>query len=556
MELPPILDLAPVAVGVAGVVLLAVYFQGLFASARRLNMALKLTLLNISEAARIHDGEETALDSVPRMAAVFSGHPALTQTWTEFEKSFIQGRNAASAAECFSPGNLVSAGFTADNLRRTLRMIAAVAAAGFALGLIGYGFRVPAHEGSESGLRNLLIAAAGVFALAALGRGMKTCAAPRVAEAAAQLTQCLDALYCPEEVEDAATPRLAAPPVHHAEHAAPAYSGQAAVPREENMVTSSSAYAHSTHQTAVFPEPEAPRAVAGTGQRPISDHALSAISDHAPGTMSDQALRVIAAEIGQQIGRQIGQEIARTLAQSLEGGSRAAARSAEPVSNAFAQKMEDILGGVAATMHDLKANAEYVSGLTRTSAEKLEQSSRTILVAAEKFGETGAIINSQMSQTQNLSRHMMESSAALNSTTQSLVSTAQSLGSTTQALGQVVADYGQARDSLAALVASLESLVRDAESRTQLSQSFVGDLQKVAVSLNQTQAQTDQYLHQVSGVLAAGFASFGNAVQDNLQQSSAAFHDSLSGSVEVVSGQIRSLTEALDDMLARMHRTS
>ncbi len=199
-----------------------------------------------------------------------------------------------------------------------------------------------------------------------------------------------------------------------------------------------------------------------------------------------------------------------------------------------AKSLHDMRQNIGQMMDDLKKNIEHVSNLTNASIEKMDLSAKTILGAAEKFGEAGQVMNSQISHAHSLSRHMMESGAALNGST--------------QALSQTIADYGKARDSIAGLVASLQSMVKDVDTKVTINQSLVSDMQKVADRLKEVQAQTDQYLHQVSDVLSTGFSGFGKSVHENLEKSTTAFHSSMSNSVELISVQMRNLTSALQEL--------
>ena len=219
---------------------------------------------------------------------------------------------------------------------------------------------------------------------------------------------------------------------------------------------------------------------------------------------------------------------------------RAAVQSQEQIKglqSLLSENAKSIAGmreNIAQMMTDLKKNMEHVSGLTNASIEKMDLSAKTILGAAEKFGEAGEVMNSQISHAHSLSRHMMESGMALNGSSQQLA--------------QVIADYGKARESITALVGTLQGVVKEVDQKVTINQALVSDMQKVSDRLKEVQAQTDQYLHQVSGVLSTGFTGFGKSVHENLEKSTNAFQSSMSNSVELISVQMRNLTSALQEL--------
>lgn len=234
-------------------------------------------------------------------------------------------------------------------------------------------------------------------------------------------------------------------------------------------------------------------------------------------------------EVVEQSGRQ-----AENVDRLLQSTMMSMVAKVEQAAQEQIKGLHDMRINVAQMMDDLKKNTEYISGLTNASIEKMDLSARTILGAAEKFGEAGEVMNSQISHAHSLSRHMMESGAALNGSS--------------QALAQVVADYGKARESIAGLVGALQGIVKDVDQKVTINQSLVADMQKVADRLKEVQAQTDQYLHQVSDVLSTGFNGFGKSVHENLDRSTSAFHTSMSSSVELISVQMRNLTSALQEL--------
>jgi hypothetical protein len=245
-------------------------------------------------------------------------------------------------------------------------------------------------------------------------------------------------------------------------------------------------------------------------------------------------------QVVEQSGRQaenVDKLLQNTMSQmvaKVEAASQEQIRGLNTLMMENAKSLADMRQNIAQMMDDLKKNTEHAASLTNASIEKMDLSAKTILNAAEKFGEAGEVMNSQISHAHSLSRHMMESGMALNGSA--------------QALSQAVADYGKARDSIGNLVTTLQGVVKEVDQKVTINQSLVDDMQKVADRLKEVQAQTDQYLHQVSDVLSTGFTGFGKSVHENLEKSTSAFHTSMSSSVELISVQMRNLTSALQEL--------
>ncbi len=198
------------------------------------------------------------------------------------------------------------------------------------------------------------------------------------------------------------------------------------------------------------------------------------------------------------------------------------------------QETQALVGKVAEAIQAMQDSVGQLSNITGRTVADMNSGAQLMLNAANRFTEAGTTLTTQFARSEQLSDRMIESSASLNSSSLTL--------------NQVVSEYGRSRDGLNALVTSLQTVAREAEEKVGVNRTLVADMQKMADKLKEVQAQTDQYLTQVSGVLDKGFKQFGDSVTENLQRSSAAFHQSLSNSVEMIANQMDRLTNALEDL--------
>ncbi|TAL36151.1 MAG: hypothetical protein EPN97_06550 [Alphaproteobacteria bacterium] len=491
-----------------------------------------------------------------KVAPLFAATPSWQQAWAEFEKSLrLQSdpsgelksvQTSVAPATIFTRQVLAGAALDAICCKSVPAVLAALGVAGILSGVAGV--LMQADEASpglsritESGetLCALVMALVPLFlSFAAAGFLRRLPASlPALADDAAQA---LGGLYKPDE-----TPKED-PAVVLREMLA------AQIDRQTAAITASSAsisgnIAKSVTESFDKPISQITQAVEKSGRQAENIE-----------KMLQQALASMTTEIAQSIARTFEKPLGQMVRVVEESGKRAenVDRILQDTTAGMIRRIEETFGeqiksmnaliaenaksvqemrqNIVKMMEDLKQNTEYVSGLTRSSVEKMDASAKTILTAAEKFGEAGQVMNAQISHAHSLSRHMMESGAALNGSSQTLA--------------QVVADYGKARDSITALVASLQGIVKDVDQKVTINQSLVSDMQKVADRLKEVQAQTDAYLHQVSGVLSTGFNDFGKSVHDNLEKSTSAFYTSMSNSVELISVQMRNLTSALQDL--------
>lgn len=397
-----------------------------------------------------------------------------------------------------------------------------------------------------------------IFSIAASGFFSATSAslAPHVDE----ITLVLDALY--GHVEEPGESQKEKDIIVVAEEAPAAPAPSLAQALEEVLAAQIARQTASFETAAANIGAEISRSVTAALEKPLGQILKAAETS----TMQTERMGRVLQDTVSSMSREIGQSIARTFEQPLgrmEQIVGQSGRQAENVDRVLqgtmtsivekieatfsaqikglnalllenAQSLHDMRQNVAQMMEDLKQNTEYISGLTRSSIEKMDASAQTILDAAQKFGEAGDVMNSQISHSHSLSRHMMESGMALNASAQTLT--------------QVVSDYGHARDSIGALINTLQESVREIDKKVMINKSLVEDMQKVSDRLKEVQGQTDEYLHKVSDVLSSGFNDFGKSVHDNLDRSTSAFYTSMSNSVELISVQMRNLTAALQDL--------
>jgi hypothetical protein len=498
-----------------------------------------------------------AVVSPQKIAPLFAVNPAWQQPWGEFEKSLRLQHDSAgelkSARSTIAPATIFSrqvlVGDALDAVGRTSvpATLATLGVLGVLTGLAGV--LMQADEASpglsritESGdtLAALVIALVPIF-LSFTAAGFLRRLPASLPPLADDVAQALDGLYKPEDKEQKEDPAVVLRELLAAQ-----------IDRQTAAINASSASISGTIA----------RSVAESFDKPVSQitQAVEKSGRQAENIekMLQQALASMSTEIGQSIARTFEKPLAQMVRVVEESGKRAenvdrilqdtTAGMIKRIEETFgeqikamnaliaenAKSVQDMRQNIVKMMDDLKQNAEHASSLTRSSVEKMDLSAKTILAAAEKFGEAGQVMNAQISHAHSLSRHMMESGAALNGSS--------------QALAQVVADYGKARDSITALVTNLQGIVKDVDQKVSINQSLVSDMQKVADRLKEVQVQTDVYLHQVSGVLSKGFGDFGKSVHDNLERSTSAFHTSMSNSVELISVQMRNLTSALQDL--------
>lgn len=492
-----------------------------------------------------------------KIAPFFDGTPVWQQSWADFEKTLRLQNDAAGElksvqttvppAAAFSRQVLVGNALDAISCKTVPAVLATLGVAGILSGIVGVLMQADEAQpglsritASGETLSALVMALVPVF-LSFTAAGFQRKLPASLPSLADEVPQALEALYKPADKEPKEDPAVVLREMLAAQ-----------IDRQTAAINASSAsisgsIAKSVAESFDKPIGQITQAVEKSGRQAENIE-----------KMLQQALASMSNEIGQSIARTFEKPLGQMVRVVEESGKRAenVDRILQDTTAGMIKRIEETFGeqiksmnalivenaksvqemrqNIVKMMEDLKQNTEHVSGLTRGSVEKMDASAKTILAAAEKFGEAGQVMNAQISHAHSLSRHMMESGAALNGSSQTLA--------------QVVADYGKARDSITALVTNLQGIVKDVDQKVTINQSLVSDMQKVADRLKEVQAQTDTYLHQVSGVLSTGFNDFGKSVHDNLEKSTSAFYTSMSNSVELISVQMRNLTSALQDL--------
>jgi hypothetical protein len=253
-------------------------------------------------------------------------------------------------------------------------------------------------------------------------------------------------------------------------------------------------------------------------------------------TESSKKLQEVLATVGEQVAGVVAE-----LRKQAEASADAQGQRQERFEGAtgaaigtLSTQMESLLGQSVETTRALQDTVAKLSAATTLAIAGMNSGADTLYMAANDFAKAG----------QGVSETMRQSAAA----TEVIQSAATQLASATTATRGVLEDYGRARDAFASMVNDLKSTVENAKRDASLTSEIISRIEAAAAQLGVAQKRSEEYLQGVSEVLVKAHSSFSENVERTLREGNRQFQGELSGAVQLLSGAIKNLGDALDDL--------
>ncbi|MCX8500750.1 MAG: hypothetical protein ORO03_03510, partial [Alphaproteobacteria bacterium] len=110
------------------------------------------------------------------------------------------------------------------------------------------------------------------------------------------------------------------------------------------------------------------------------------------------------------------------------------------------------------------------------------------------------------------------------------------------------ADYGKTRDTFSLMVSELKQTIDNAKREASMTSEIIGRIEAAAAQLGTAQMKAEEYLQGVSKVLVKAHDSFAENVERTLREGNRQFQGELSSAVQLLSGAIRNLGDAIEDI--------
>jgi hypothetical protein len=244
-----------------------------------------------------------------------------------------------------------------------------------------------------------------------------------------------------------------------------------------------------------------------------------------------------------QIGQLAGSLAADLRRQAEESSERDVRRqrgfdeASGKVIESMSGQVEKLLAQSAETSRSLQDSVAKLAASSDSSISRMNSGAETLFVAASDFAKAG----------QGVSETMKASQVAA----ETLQSASRTLSAAADSAREVIEDQRRTREAFALMVSDLKSSIETAKREASMTAELVDKLQVASSQLAGAQGQAGEYLKGVSDVLEKALGSFAENVQRALREANRQFQSELSDAVGLLSGAIKDLGDALDDLPPR-----
>jgi hypothetical protein len=177
-------------------------------------------------------------------------------------------------------------------------------------------------------------------------------------------------------------------------------------------------------------------------------------------------------------------------------------------------------------------------GRTTTSAiDKMNTGAQLIAVAAEDFTKAGNTVGNVLSQSSGL--------------VEKINSTSTHLSTSANTLQDALQDYQSQRTSLTSMLSEFRQTVELAKKDTQLTGDVLTRLEKATTQLGQAETAAEEYLANVTKVLAETHESFTREMSNSVATANRDFHRNLKTAIDLLATTIADLEASLGSVIGR-----
>lgn len=235
----------------------------------------------------------------------------------------------------------------------------------------------------------------------------------------------------------------------------------------------------------------------------------------------------------QDIGVQVGQMLDRlntSQAQAQENSyarEQAASERSSAAVTAMTESVESVVTELSAATTQMAKNVTLLTQTTASSVEKMHAGAEQLGLASRNFATAGDRVSSVLTQAAGVSEKLAETSGAL------------TVGGS--AMQGLLKDYQGQRAAVETLVGELRATVESARKEASLTADILGRIESSAQKLGLAQKQADEYLDDVSQVLADAHTAFATEVKRTLNTANTEFLAKLSTAVNMLHAAIGEL---------------
>lgn len=204
------------------------------------------------------------------------------------------------------------------------------------------------------------------------------------------------------------------------------------------------------------------------------------------------------------------------------------------------KQVEELLNAVAEQNGAMQDTVRLLSAQTEQSLQSMQHGADKMRLAAERFDAAGSSVSKAGEATAGVLSAIQGAGAEL-------------VGASRE-LNSVVADYRNNREAVNQTLSVLQSVVASTQGEAAGRSQYLLDLKQQGERLQALNREVNDYLEQISAVLAKGFGEFTDGVDRSLRQTLGALDAELHKAMTSLAGGVEGVRESLDDFSDIMER--
>jgi hypothetical protein len=180
----------------------------------------------------------------------------------------------------------------------------------------------------------------------------------------------------------------------------------------------------------------------------------------------------------------------------------------------------------------IKYAVQRMEQITTEALSRMNEGANTLYIAASDFAKAGSKTSETLDKASVLTGQLSTASAALTGSSNTLSS--------------AIVDYKSVRDEVSHLVSELRATVEAAKMEATLTADVLARIEGATQRLIEAEREAEQYLEQVSNVLAKAHGEFASNIVSTLRQANMEFHQHLTIATKMLGDTVDGLSDVLE----------
>jgi chromosome segregation ATPase len=205
--------------------------------------------------------------------------------------------------------------------------------------------------------------------------------------------------------------------------------------------------------------------------------------------------------------------------------------------NGMSDSVQSAIEEIAKASKTIADSVDALGRTTTSAIDKMNTGAQLIAVAAEDFTKAGNTVGNVLSQSSGL--------------VEKINSTSTHLSTSANTLQDALQDYQSQRTSLTSMLSEFRQTVELAKKDTQLTGDVLVRLEKATTQLGHAETAAEEYLANVTKVLAETHESFTREMSNSVATANRDFHRNLKTAIDLLATTIADLEASLGSVIGR-----